>query len=608
MKWLSPGDPSSFSRPDECLVKHIHLNLTVDFTQKVLLGSVRLGGSKVLQSAKTLVLDTRDLVIISVKDAESKATLDYVLGEADATFGAPLTISLADNAKDNFSIVIDYSTSPQCTALQWMTPEQTAGKKHPYLFSQCQAIHARSMLPCQDTPAVKTPYSATLHVPSELEALMSAIRTGSHKQDSGMTSHHFEQKVVMPSYLIAIVVGALQSRQIGPRSTVWTEKEMLEESAYEFAETEKMLSIAEELMGPYVWGIYDLLVLPPSFPYGGMENPCLTFITPTLLAGDRSLSLVVAHEISHSWTGNLVTNRNPEHFWLNEGHTVFVERKIAGRMMNESFRHMLALGGWNNLKQEMPNFRPSYTQLVPDLTGVDPDDAFSIVPYEKGSALLMYLEQMLGGPAVFEPFLKAYINEFKFKSIVTDEWKDFLYKFFSDKKSILDDVEWSLWLNSPGMPPSRPSYDTSLTEKFTSLAKRWSECNNEDLGQFTAADLASFSPYQVKDFLGVLLETNPLTSEAINKMADVYSLNSIKNCDIKFRWIRLCLRAHIEASIERALEFVNSQGRLKYVRPVYRDLFNWEVSRQRTVDNYNRTKSQMHPLTASMIGKDLQLV
>jgi leukotriene-A4 hydrolase len=438
---------------------------------------------------------------------------------------------------------------------------------------------------------------------------MSAIKTGSEPVHDDWTSHHFEQKIPMPSYLIAIAVGALQSRKIGPRSHVWTEKEMIEESAYEFAETEKMLSVAEELMGPYEWGVYDLLVLPPSFPYGGMENPCLTFITPTLLAGDRSLALVVAHEIAHSWTGNLITNKNPEHFWLNEGHTVFVERKIAGRMQDEKFRHMLALGGWNSLKLEIGNINPLYTVLVPDLAGVDPDDAFSIVPYEKGSALLMFLEERLGGPAAFEHFLMVYVNELKFKSIVTDDWKKFLYKFFSNKKSVLDEIDWDAWFHSSGMPAAKPKYDTSLADAFTALATRWSQCNNdEDLGQFTAADIKSFSPYQVKDFLGVLLEQPALSPAAINRMAEVYGLSTVKNCDIKFRWIRLCLRARIESIIPNALEFVSSQGRLKYVRPVYRDLYNWEVSRQRTLNNYESTKSQMHPLTATMISKDLQLL
>lgn len=207
-----------------------------------------------------------------------------------------------------------------------------------------------------------------------------------------------------------------------------------------YFKTEDLLSTAEDLMGPYVWRQYDLLVLPPSFPYGGMENPCLTFVTPTLLAGDRSLVSVVAHEIAHSWTGNLITNNNPEHFWLNEGHTVFVERKISGRMYGESFRHLQAINGWDTLKETVEKeFNPNheFTKLVPDLTGVDPDDAFSSIPYEKGSALLMHLEEILGGPKVFEPFLKAYVQRFQYKSINTSDWKAFLYEFFSLKVTFL---------------------------------------------------------------------------------------------------------------------------------------------------------------------------
>uniref|UniRef100_A0A2I3H787 Leukotriene A4 hydrolase n=1 Tax=Nomascus leucogenys TaxID=61853 RepID=A0A2I3H787_NOMLE len=421
------------------------------------------------------VLDTKDLTIekVVINGQEVK----YALGERQSYKGSPMEISLPIALSKNQEIVIEISfeTSPKSSALQWLTPEQTSGKEHPYLFSQCQAIHCRAILPCQDTPSVKLTYTA---------------------------------EVPIPCYLIALVVGALESRQIGPRTLVWSEKEQVEKSAYEFSETESMLKIAEDLGGPYVWGQYDLLVLPPSFPYGGMENPCLTFVTPTLLAGDKSLSNVIAHEISHSWTGNLVTNKTWDHFWLNEGHTVYLERHICGRLFGEKFRHFNALGGWGELQNSVKTFGEThpFTKLVVDLTDVDPDVAYSSVPYEKGFALLFYLEQLLGGPEIFLGFLRAYVEKFSYKSITTDDWKDFLYSYFKDKVDVLNQVDWNAWLYSPGLPPIKPNYDMTLTNACIALSQRWIIAKEDDLNSFNATDLKDLSSHQLNEFLAQTLQ------------------------------------------------------------------------------------------------------
>merc|ERR1712168_386290 len=468
---LSQGDPSSYANADVFVQKHLRLEWVVDFETKTISGLAELKiepnpDRKPDADTSRLILDSRDLNISSAKLKNDGTALAFFVGEAHPAFGAPLVLEIpASNRNSAFVVVIEYSTTPACSALQWLEPQLTAGKKKPYLFSQCQAIHARSLVPVQDTPAVKITYEARVKAPRDLVVLMSAVRDESSCDCTDGAC--FKQDVPIPSYLLAIVVGDLVSRNIGPRSHVWSEPALIEASAFEFSETEQFIATAEDIVGPYVWGRYDLLVLPPSFPYGGMENPCLTFVTPTLLAGDKSLANVVAHEISHSWTGNLVTNSNPDHFWLNEGHTVFLERKILGRMTQgksggEVFRDFCALGGWVELQETVNTLGADnpFTALNPNLTDVDPDDAFSKVPYEKGHTLLYYLESLLGGPSVFEPWFRAYIDHFKYQSLTTNQWKDFLFQFFADqpaKTALLESVDWEAWLHSTGMPPVKPA-------------------------------------------------------------------------------------------------------------------------------------------------------
>ncbi|XP_058804623.1 leukotriene A-4 hydrolase [Phymastichus coffea] len=609
---LSPTDPNSFSRPDLAIVTHTHLNVKVDFDRKIFDGSATLDIEK-KGDTDLLILDVRGLVLLSIINVIDGSRLDYCV-EKGVDYGSKLSVQLPetpiiDGDKIKYKIKIDYRTSQDSTAIQWLSPEQTAGGREPYLFSQCQAIHARSMLPCQDTPCVKSTFSAEIRAPAQLNVLMSAIKDEVIDSENSTRIHKFHQPVPIPSYLIAIAVGALVSKQIGPRTKVWTERELLDKSAYEFAETETMLKTAEEICGPYVWGIYDLLILPPSFPFGGMENPCLTFVTPTLLAGDRSLANVVAHEITHSWTGNLVTNENFEHFWLNEGFTVFVERKISGRMYGEKVRHFNALMGLQSLTDTIKTLGANnpLTDLVPNLVGIDPDDAFSTVPYEKGHTLLFYLEELLGGPEVFEPYLKSYLNTFKYKSLNTTQWKDFLYKYFSDKTEILNTVNWNAWFKSPGEPPVIPKYDTSLADEYLTLAKKW--LAHENSSAFNTNDIDNWTPNQKEAFLAELVLNNEaLSIDQIKLMDKLYDFSSQHNSEIRFQWLRLGLKARWEPSVSKALDFATSQGRLKYVRPLFRDVYAWEVMRQRAIYAFNANKDKMMYVTREMVAKDLHLI
>ena len=365
---LSPDDPNSYSRPDLTKTTHLHLNLNVDFDEKVLEGYAILSLEKIDGKAESVILDTKDLTILRVGLENATEDLEYKLGKS-SKFGEKLEVKLPNNIENRFNIRIEYKTSPKSSGLQWLNPEQTSGKDRPFMFSQNWPIHGRSMLPCQDTPSVKTPYTASITAPDDLTILMSAIR---ETDETGFKTNNFSQIVPVPSYLIAIAVGKLESKKIGPRSHVWSEKEYIERAAFDFSETESFIQTAEELNGLYIWGIYDILVLPPSFPFGGMENPCLTFTTPTLLSGDKSNADIIAHEIAHSWTGNLVTNKNFEHFWISEGFTVFVDRKIQGRLYGEPTRHFAAMLGWRILEETVNITLGSsspFTALVPNLTG-----------------------------------------------------------------------------------------------------------------------------------------------------------------------------------------------------------------------------------------------
>ncbi|KAI8388206.1 uncharacterized protein BYT42DRAFT_491890 [Radiomyces spectabilis] len=552
-----------------------------------------------IPNVEKVVLDTSYLDIQSVcLDGQA---LKHTVEERHPNLGSALIIELPAPiaaADTKFQLKIDYSTTEKCTAVQFLEPEQTVGKKHPYLFSQCQSIHARAFTPCQDSPSVKLTYSAA--VTSPLRVIMSALQTSSDAGADGMTTYRFEQRTTIPSYLIAIAAGNLTGREIGPRST----------------DTEKFIAIGEELLTPYEWGRYDLLVLPPSFPYGGMENPCLTFVTPTLLAGDKSAVDVVAHEISHSWMGNLVTTLNWQHFWLNEGWTVFTERKIAGRLHGEAERQFSAIIGWKALKESVEHFGQDSpaTVLKPDLSGgIDPDDYFSSVPYEKGFNLLYHIEKVVGGPAIFEPYMKAHVIRFAGQSITTDDWMKHLYQYFEEahgKEMVdkLNTIDFDRWINGTGMPPVDPHFDTTLADACYHLAKRWDEAReSNDLSSFSAKDIEQFSATQKIVFLERLTDCAPLPHHLLAKMDELYKMTPIRNADVRFRWQQLCVMASYEAIYPEIVAFVTEQGRMKFVRPLYRLLYRAKNGADLAQQTYLKHKQFYHPIAAQLIEKDIGL-
>ncbi|KAI8126710.1 Leukotriene A-4 hydrolase [Lucilia cuprina] len=588
---LGKIDPSSYSQPELITTQHSVLNWKVDFENTKLKGSVTHRFNVLEKDLPAILLDVRDVKVLNAEIVSGKSSipLNHFVSDPVDDIGAKLTLELPQGT----------ATGDNASGLQWLNPEQTLGKQHPYMFSQCQAIHARSIMPCQDTPAVKFTYEATIF------ALVA-------KKEDGVTT--FKQEVPIPAYLLAIAIGRLVSKPLGPNSNVWAEQGIIDACAEEFSQTSEMLKTAADICGPYVWKQYDLLVMPPSFPFGGMENPCLTFVTPTLLAGDKSLADVVAHEIAHSWTGNLVTNKNFEHFWLNEGFTVFVETKIVGRMQGLKERDFHMIRNLTDLQEclrtQLAN-SPELTKLVVDLSNCGPDDAFSSVPYIKGSTFLRYIEDLFGGPEVFEPFLRSYLKKFSYKSVVTDDFKSALYDYFidTDKKDKLNEIDWDLWLTCVGMPPIIPKFDETLANVSKQLATLWSTkttdelANNPDVKQ-------SISTHQLIDFLGKLIECkqiNDLSEKKIELLESIYNLKNTQNAEVRFRVMRLCIMAKLMNRLDEIIAFANSNFRMKFCRPIYRDLAQWPEAKPKAVENFERVKDQMMAVCSHTIEKDLGL-
>ncbi|EGG17423.1 leukotriene A4 hydrolase [Cavenderia fasciculata] len=604
----SKMDPSSLSNPQDAKVNSLHLVLDVEFATSRLVGYVDVRSVLQSDSVSTLILDSNNLEISKVTDLENNP---INLGAVHSIFGTPVEIEIAEGQRGKnkeFNARVYYNTTPSSVALQWLKPEQTAGKKHPYLFSQCQAIHARSLVPCQDSPSNKVTYSAQITVDSPLTALMSALSTGK-KENGDKTVFTFEQDIVIPTYLIAIVVGNLDSRKIGPRSHVWSEPETVAAGEFEFANTEKFIAAGESILTPYIWKKYDVLLLPPSFPYGGMENPMLTFVTPTLIAGDRSLENVVAHEIAHSWCGNLVTNKYWSEFFLNESFTVLLERKIIERLTNNEMFQFESINGFKHLQDDIDTFGHDnpLTALRPNLDGIDPDDAFSSVPYEKGFNLLCYLETLVGVKD-FEAWLKAYITKFAYQSITAQQMKDFFVEYFEQlgKKDAIAVVDWETWFNAPGLPHTCCKFESKLADTAKELAKKWISTKGE--GFNNDSEFKQFNSAQIILFLDTLItetEKEKLSVDVLEKIDNLYKLSETKNSEYKNKWYTLCLRHGIQKIEPLVVKFVTSQGRMKFTRPLYRELF--KVNKDLAQSTFKTHRHFYHSICSKMVAKDLAL-
>jgi leukotriene-A4 hydrolase len=548
-------DIHSYSRPDEVRVRHLELDLDVNFDEHVLTGSATLHFDPAVKPE--LILDTRDLTIHSVANAAN-----FELGSKDKILGAPLHIALAPGTS---WVRVDYSTSPDASGLQWLNPPQTAGKRYPFLYTQSEAIHARSWIPLQDTPSVRLTYQARVRTPEGLPAVMAAERAGGH----------FRMTKPIPSYLIALAAGDLEFRPLGGRSGVFAEPSVVGAAAREFADTEAMIRAVEEMYGPYRWGRYDLLVLPPSFPFGGMENPCLTFATPTILAGDKSLVTLVAHELAHSWSGNLVTNATWSDFWLNEGFTVYLEGRIIEKLYGAERQDMEATLARRELDREMESLPESDTILHIGLEGRDPDDGCTLVPYEKGVLLLRTIEREVGRER-FDTFLRSYFDHFAFQSITTADFLEYL------RSNLETTVPLEDWIYHPGIPPSAAEPHSDAFTRVEADAARWQ--SGESI------ETSAWSTHEWLHFLRTLQDPD------LARLEREFHFSQTGNAEIQCQWLLMAVRARYAAEYPLLETFLCSVGRRKFLKPLYSELLKTPEGTECARRIYAKARPGYHPI------------
>lgn len=608
-------DSHSHARPEQARVTRLELDLAVDFATKRLSGRASLA-VEVQPGATELVLDTRDLAIGAVTWSSAapaagglaaRVPLPFAIGSAVPDFGAPLTIELpavsgAGAGARSLWIHVDYATSPSAAAVQWLAPEQTAGGKSPFLFTQSQAILARTWIPCQDSPGVRMTYGARITVKSPaggppLLALMSASNPQAARADG---VYEFDMPQPIPSYLMALAVGDLGFASLGKECGVYAERPVLARAAAEFVDLPAMIDAAERLYGPYRFGRYDLLVLPPSFPFGGMENPRLTFATPTILAGDRSLVSLVAHELAHSWSGNLVTNATWNDFWLNEGFTVYFEHRIMEALFGTEFEEALAVLGRQDLEKSIEELcaaghaRDTHLRLA--LEGRNPDDGMTEIAYEKGARFLQVIERTVGRER-FDAFLRRWFDGHAFTSRTTDDFLAFL-----DRELLAGRPDWKAalqigaWVDGPGLPSNCPQATSAALARASSAMERFLAGTPA-----AALDVATFTTQQWQHFLRQLPAA--ATNAQLAELDAAFGLSARGNSEVLFAWLAQCVDHRYEPAFGALERFLTAQGRRKFLKPLYAALAKSEWGKPIAARIYAKARAGYHAVSRDTIDE-----
>ena len=563
------NDVHSYADFNKAYTTHLFLDLTADFDQKTLSGIA----AHTIQNneAKEIIFDTKELNITKVVTNDKGEEVKFSLGEEDEYKGTPLTVSITPKTT---RVEIHYSTNPSSEAVQWLSPQQTADKTHPFLFTQGEAILTRSWIPNQDSPGNKITYSARIKVPDSLTAVMSANTTVAK---NGV--FEFEMKQPIPSYLIALAIGKLEYKSLGARSGVYAEPSMMKACYQEFEELEAMIDAAENLYGPYAWEQYDVIVLPPSFPFGGMENPRLTFATPTIIAGDKSLTSLIAHELAHSWSGNLATNATWDDFWLNEGFTVYFERRIAEALYGRDYSEMLALLGFQDLTHTLEDLPAEDTRLKLDLEGRSPDDGMSDIAYEKGYFMLRMIEEQVGREK-FDSFLKTYFEHFKFKNLTTEVFLEYIH----DELPATQTMNLKEWIYKPGLPENCP---VIVSDKFSNV----DEVRESKRFVQTPSLTRDWTTHEWLHFIrGIDTSWN---LEAFTTADGLFDFTNSTNAEIAAAWFEKSIRANYEPAYESLEAFLIKVGRRKFLTPLYRAMI--ETDKKSMAKNiYKKARPNYH--------------
>lgn len=587
-------DPHSNSRPEEISTKSVALDLNVNFETKIISGSVTFD----LQNktgARRFYLDTKDLIIESVTASPGNVELKYELGASDPVKGEALIIYLP-NPKQNRYVTVNYQTKSSAAGLNWMNPEQTISKK-PFLFSLSAPIFSRTWMPCLDTPSVRSPYRAKIKTRKDLLAVMSA-KNPSNKSPQGI--YEFEMPEPVPAYLIALAVGDLEFRKLGPRSGVYAEPGIVDAAAKEFVDSEKILKATEKMFGPFLWERADLLILPYSFAYGGMENPRLTFLNAATVVGDRSMVNIVAHEYAHYWSGNLVLPSNWNHFWLNEGVTSYAEVRILESVYGKSTSQQMLNRNMGELQKVIADLKdhPDDTHLKLNLAGRDPDDGINDIAYQKGAMFLRMIEQIVGRNK-FDKFLQSYFKKFKFQSITSDDFVNFLNQtLLANDPSLAKKLQVNDWVYGSGIPSNAPSVESDRVDHIENIAKLWKQGVDAK-----SLDVIKWSAFDWQNFLDIL--GNEVPASKMIELDKVFQLSQKPNPEVRYRWLKLVIQNKYSEGYPLLKDFLSTIGRGKYVKPLYKMMSQTPEGLKMGREIFAIAKNGYHPVVQNACEKML---